>query len=71
MSGVATLSITNGVPPSISVQPVNQIVNAGASATFRVGYSGAEPLRFQWWFQSGALAQATNSILYKQFADPQ
>jgi hypothetical protein len=50
--------------PVILVQPTNQFVNAGQSATFSVNASGAAPLYYQWLFDSThMLAGATNSTL--------
>jgi uncharacterized repeat protein (TIGR01451 family) len=54
----------NGVPPSISQQPTNQTVIAGATAGFQVGASGSTPLIYQWFFdQTNLLAGATNATL--------
>ena len=35
-------------PPTITQQPVNQIVRAGRTATFTVAASGSSPLSYQW-----------------------
>ena len=37
------------VPPSIVLQPENQIVMVGESASFVVAASGSEPLNYQWY----------------------
>lgn len=37
------------VPPSIILQPENQIVMVGESASFIVAASGSEPLNYQWY----------------------
>jgi len=51
-------------PPIIIVQPSNQSVNSGQSATFSVDASGAAPLYYQWAFNgTNVLAGATNSTL--------
>jgi hypothetical protein len=39
---------TPSVPPLISVHPVSQTVNVGASVTFSVSASGTPPLAYQW-----------------------
>ena len=51
-------------PPIILVQPSDQSVNSGQTATFSVDVSGAAPLYYQWVFdQTNVLAGATNSTL--------
>jgi hypothetical protein len=53
-SSVAQLTVL--VPPTISTQPTNQTVVAGANALFSAIASGTAPLAYQWWFN------ATNSV---------
>ena len=36
------------LPPTITTQPTNQIIMAGATATFNVEVSGTEPFTYQW-----------------------
>ncbi|MCO5191271.1 MAG: immunoglobulin domain-containing protein, partial [Anaerolineae bacterium] len=43
---LATVSV--GVAPSITVQPTNQTVSEGATATFSVTATGDAPLTYQW-----------------------
>jgi hypothetical protein len=51
-------------PPIIIVQPSNQSVNSGQSATFSVDASGAAPLYYQWVSnETNVLAGATNSTI--------
>ena len=51
-------------PPTITNQPVSQVVAQGNSAAFSVGASGPAPLGYQWWFNaSNLLAGATNATL--------
>ncbi|HWS87967.1 MAG TPA: immunoglobulin domain-containing protein [Pyrinomonadaceae bacterium] len=45
-SGGAALAVIT--PPSISIQPEPQTVNAGAGATFFVAANGTAPLSYQW-----------------------
>jgi uncharacterized repeat protein (TIGR01451 family) len=59
-SSVAQLTVL--IPPTISVQPSNQTVIAGASALFQVTASGTAPLNYQWWF-NGTNAVGTNGNL--------
>ncbi len=60
-SQVAVLTVR--VPPSISSQPQNQTVNAGATATFNVSASGTAPLYYQWRFGGTNKVGATNATL--------
>ena len=50
-------------PPSISSQPANEAVFIGDTALFSVTAAGTVPLSYQWSFNGGALAGATNSSL--------
>ena len=52
----------DAVTPSIYGQPLSQAVLAGSNATFVV-IAGAPPLAYQWRFNGGNLAGATNSTL--------
>ena len=50
--------------PIIEEQPTNQTARGGATVIFSVGAGGAQPLYFQWVFQStNFLAGQTNSVL--------
>ncbi len=49
------------VAPTISTQPVNQSVLAGATATFSVTATGTAPLTYQWKKGGTAIAGATSS----------
>ena len=51
------------IPPSITAQPQNQTVVAGATAAFSVAATGTAPLGYQWRFGSAALAGQTRSTL--------
>ena len=44
----SSASLTVITPPSITIQPEPQTVNAGASATFFVAANGTAPLSYQW-----------------------
>ncbi len=59
-SAVAVLTV--GVPPAIVQQPVNQVAQWGAAASFSVVATGTEPLSYQWTFNGTNLAGATNSV---------
>ena len=52
-----------GQPPAITLQPVDQTVRSGASATFAVIATGTAPLNYQWSFGGAGLSDATNSVL--------
>jgi hypothetical protein len=52
-----------GVPPIITQQPASQTNNVGASVTFSVAATGPGTLRYQWRFNGGNIAGATNRTL--------
>jgi uncharacterized repeat protein (TIGR02543 family) len=59
-----TLTIVPAVtltPPTITTQPASQSVAAGANVTFSVVAGGSAPLRYQWRFNAGSIAGATNA----------
>ncbi|HEV2330504.1 MAG TPA: immunoglobulin domain-containing protein [Verrucomicrobiae bacterium] len=63
---------SESIPPWISQQPTEQIVQAGSNATFGVE-AGGSPLTYQWYFQAGlsnAISGATNSTLTITNAQP-
>ena len=60
-SRVALLQFAGSL--SIDTQPTNQTVIAGATATFTVGASGAEPITYQWYKDSAALEGQTAPVL--------
>ncbi len=52
------------IPPTITLDPTNQTVLAGQSATFTGAATGTVPLAYQWFFNtSTAVAGATNATL--------
>ena len=59
---ILTVIPTSG-PPVIVTQPIGQAVLEGGSINFSVEAVGAAPLSYQWQFNGGAVAAATNSIL--------
>jgi hypothetical protein len=67
-STLATGTVTVGggsgaVAPSITAQPANQVVGAGADVTFTVGASGTAPLSYQWQKNGANVSGATRSSL--------
>ena len=56
-----TTSNSGPVAPVITTQPGNQTVNAGKTATFTVGATGAAPLNYQWNKNGAAISGATSS----------
>lgn len=53
-NGIPDLSDSLPIPPKITTQPQNNIVNVGANATFTVAASGTSPLRYRWWWVTDA-----------------
>jgi hypothetical protein len=49
--------------PQISIQPTDQSIVLGGSASFSVGAAGSPPLAYQWQFDGANLAGATNATL--------
>jgi alpha-tubulin suppressor-like RCC1 family protein len=47
-------------PPSVVVQPTNQIVGVGTNASFAVSADGTAPLAYQWFFDDAPLADGGN-----------
>lgn len=61
-SAVTTLSTTPAaVAPTISQQPENLFLSAGATATFKVVANGNSPLKYQWLWNGGIISGATNA----------
>jgi len=60
-SAVATLTVI--VPPSITVQPQDQAVNAGGTATFSVTATGTAPFSYRWRFNGTTIAGANSATL--------
>jgi hypothetical protein len=60
-SDVATVLIRR--PPTILVQPSNQVAVVGSAVTFSVGVGGTEPLSYRWRFNGTNLAGGTNVSL--------
>jgi len=48
-------------PVGIVLQPTNQTIAAGQTATFNVGVTGTPPFAYQWYRNGGAISNATNS----------
>ena len=65
-SASTTLTVTNppsGTAPSITTHPESQTVNVGSNVTFTAAAIGSVPLRWQWFFNGGPIASATNASL--------
>ena len=61
-SNAATLTVdSTPVAPTITVQPVNHTVTAGATATFSVTAAGTAPLSYQWQKGTTNISGATSS----------
>jgi hypothetical protein len=59
----ALVTLTVLVPPSITNQPTDQIVDVGATAIFMVTATGTPPLAYQWRFNDATLAGKTSTGL--------
>ena len=60
-SAVATLTVL--VPPSITRQPTNDTVAAGATASFQISATGTTPLSYQWLFNGTTpVGPSTNTL---------
>jgi hypothetical protein len=54
---------SGGIPPSVTVEPVNQDVQVGGTTSFFVSARGSAMLSYQWFNRSGSILGATNSLL--------
>src|SRR5204862_4085429 len=65
-SAFATLNVTSppsGTPPTFTLEPHSQTVNAGSNVTFTAEAIGSTPLSWQWFFNGAPIADATNRSL--------
>jgi hypothetical protein len=62
-SAAGVLTVSPGLPPTITVQPLPQMVQIGNNATFTVGVSGSAPLSYQWKYNGTNLTSGTNAAL--------
>ena len=60
-SQVAVLTV-QGVPPSITQQPLSQTVYVGSNVLFTAAATGTAPLSWQWEFNGTAISGATDSM---------
>jgi hypothetical protein len=60
-NSTAALLTVNPVTPTITTQPQNQSVLAGATATFTVAAAGTAPLSYQWSQNGTAISGATTA----------
>ena len=58
------------VPPTIAVQPQNQTVTPGSTASFQVGANGTPPLHYQWQLFGTDLPAVTNATFTIGNAQP-
>ncbi len=52
-----------GFPPTVSVQPTNQVGQVGQSVTFTASATGAEPLTFRWSKDGTLIDGASTAVL--------
>ncbi|MGA2749679.1 MAG: Ig-like domain-containing protein [Verrucomicrobiota bacterium] len=60
-SGMARLNIGLGAPPTILTQPQSRPTTPGGGASFSVAVVGTTNFYYQWQFDGGNIARATNS----------
>ncbi len=65
----ATLSVV--VPPTLTLQPTNQTVIAGANTSFQAAAAGSSPLSYQWAFNGTNLLGAITDTLLLTNAQPE
>jgi plastocyanin len=63
MVGTVKVQAAANVAPTITTQPANQTVSAGANVTFTVVATGTAPLTFQWRFNGTNITGETGSSL--------
>ncbi|MGA2246022.1 MAG: immunoglobulin domain-containing protein, partial [Verrucomicrobiota bacterium] len=68
LSSNATLTVLT--PPMILVQPTNQVVIVGSTASFSVTAGGTGPLSYQWIFNGTNLSRGTNASLVLRNVQP-
>ena len=61
VTSTAAILTVNPAPPTITTQPANATVTAGATATFTVAASGTAPLSYQWKKGATAITGATSA----------
>lgn len=59
-----------GTKPSITQQPISQVVTQGQTATFTVGAAGTAPLYYQWTRNQSPVPGGTNAVLVLANAQP-
>ena len=62
--------VTPFIPPSVTAQPQNQSIIAGAAATFSVTATGTAPLTYQWRLNGTSLTGATASSYTRSNVQP-
>jgi hypothetical protein len=65
-----TIVVADETPPVILIQPQSQTNTAAATASFNVAATACTPIGYQWFFNSAALTNATNTTLEFASVDP-
>ena len=60
---IAFYALTRFQAPSITNQPVSQVVTSGNSVTFNVGVLGNPPIKYAWQLNNAPINNATNASL--------
>ncbi len=63
---VLTVNAAPPTAPTITTQPTNQMVTAGATATFTISASGTAPLTYAWFLNGAAAGTNSNAFSIAQ-----
>jgi hypothetical protein len=58
-------------PPSIELQPSNQVIYAGQHTSFAARATGSTPMQYQWYRNDIPISEATNKVLVVSNALPE
>lgn len=62
-AGLPAVMLNLGYPPSISLQPTNQVLATGNTLSLEVSANGTTPLNYQWRNSRGIICGQTNNTL--------
>lgn len=61
--GSSNAVLAVGVPPTITLQPINQLLVPGGTVSFSVKAADSQPVTYQWWHDGVAIPGQTNATL--------